>query len=712
MLTTFALHTPTTLSFEAVPQQPTAHFRLYFYAAVLHILSRLEVLPHPQADKRPPEQILFEQFPFLGGYNDELASYGLTGLTVDEACAHWQSALESWEAASPRPLPITELRRVAGLTYHELTLLIAAGLLEEDTRFGNLFSAMQGLPEQPRPTMALLANWWSDVGDARSSVRRLQALGFLEAVNPTAPRLEWAFQPNPALWEALHGERNLSIPWGHYLAPDKTAPLATLILPDHLRHAIERTPQLLAAGDVNTLVLRGPLHNGRHTTLRAVAHSLGRGTLEMSGFAPHGEEHWLSVGPLATLLDAMPIVCFDLAPGETAELPTLDGYDGPLGVILTGQGGLSGPRAERALTFSLDLPDPAARRRLWQANLGETWASPALLDAASANLRLTSGNIQRAAHLGRAYAGLDGRSQVNLNDLRQASRSLNRQALETLAQPISASDDSEPITLEQLAVNAETQQELSNLHQRICYREGLADAVGPALQTQINPGVRALFSGPSGTGKTLAARLLAADLQRDLYRIDLSAVVNKYIGETEKNLNQVFARAEELDVILLLDEGDSLLTQRTAVSNSNDRYANLETNYLLQRIEAFHGILIITTNAGDRIDNAFQRRMDVVVNFHMPEAAERWEIWCSHLPPEHAVPESLLQEIVGRCAISGAQIRNAVLHAALLSLQRATPIDSEMLVQAVQREYRKLGALCPLAPQASLRPMQKGGASA
>ena len=154
----------------------------------------------------------------------------------------------------------------------------------------------------------------------------------------------------------------------------------------------------------------------------------------------------------------------------------------------------------------------------------------------------------------------------------------------------------------------------------------------------LNYGVRALFSGPSGTGKTLAARLLASALQMDLYRLDLSAVVNKYIGETEKNLNQIFARAEELDVILLLDEGDALLTQRTEVSNANDRYANLETNYLLQRLKSFEGILIVTTNAGDRIDSAFQRRMDVVISFPPPDATERWVIWQLHLPVTHTRP--------------------------------------------------------------------------
>src|SRR5204863_8161328 len=126
---------------------------------------------------------------------------------------------------------------------------------------------------------------------------------------------------------------------------------------------------------------------------------------------------------------------------------------------------------------------------------------------------------------------------------------------------------------------------------------------------------------------TLAARLLASVLQKDLYRLDLSSVANKYLGETEKSLNQIFAHAEELDVILLLDEGDALLTRRTNVQTSNDRYANLETNYLLQRLEVFEGILIVTTNANDRIDSAFQRCMDVVVDFRLPDVAERWAIW-------------------------------------------------------------------------------------
>ena len=189
----------------------------------------------------------------------------------------------------------------------------------------------------------------------------------------------------------------------------------------------------------------------------------------------------------------------------------------------------------------------------------------------------------------------------------------------------------------QLVVGAATLDKLRELEQRCLYRERLLRHLGPAFNANGNRGVRALFSGSSGTGKTLAARILAAELGMDLYRVDLASVINKYIGETEKNLHRVLARAEELDVILLLDEGDALLGQRTDVKSSNDRYANLETNYLLQRLESYQGIVLVTTNAAQNIDSAFQRRMDVVVNFVPPAVDDRWAIWQLHLPADNAV---------------------------------------------------------------------------
>jgi len=222
----------------------------------------------------------------------------------------------------------------------------------------------------------------------------------------------------------------------------------------------------------------------------------------------------------------------------------------------------------------------------------------------------------------------------------------------------------------------------------------------------MNCGVRALLNGPSGTGKTLAARILAAELQTDLYRVDLASVVNKYIGETEKNLSQLLARAEELDVILLIDEGDALMTNRTDVKSANDRYANLETNYLLQRLESYEGIVIVTTNAGNRIDSAFQRRFDMIIDFQPPDAYERLLIWQLHLPTDHRISSERLQELAQHCVLTGGQIRNAALHGALLAVDggRGSEMNDCDLETAVRREYRKAGASYPL-----IRPSRSDG---
>ena len=316
------------------------------------------------------------------------------------------------------------------------------------------------------------------------------------------------------------------------------------------------------------------------------------------------------------------------------------------------------------------------------------------LDGICRQFRLTSGAIHRSADLARVHARLAGRSAIAVSDVQQATRSLNRQVLDTLAQPLPALGD-----WSELAACDETLQELLTLESRCRHRERLPGSVSATLAGQMTTGVRALFTGPSGTGKTLAARILASVLKMDLYRLDLSSVVNKYIGETEKNLSELFSRAEELDVILLIDEGDALLTQRTNVQTSNDRYANLETNFLLQRLESFTGIVIITTNAGERIDSAFQRRMDVVVEFRAPEPAERWAIWQLHLPAEHRVDPALLREVTARCNLTGGQIRNMMLHASVLALNDGGFITSAHLKAAVQREYRKLGGVYPLRAQ-------------
>jgi hypothetical protein len=669
-----------------LPPTPTEHFKMFFYAAVLNLLHHVTKV----FDSR---EAAFERFPFLAGYNNELAQSGLAGVNSVDALAWWLEALRNWEDKATQHLPLRALREAALLDHSEMTLLVSIGLIEEDVRFGSVFEEMQGTPGQHRPTLSLLSVWWRDENDwtkGRASLRPLQELGLVRVVNPEAPRLERALEVTGPLWDAVRGEQNEApAPWMRYRSPLQLATMDELILPDELREQLRLIPDLLASGEAQAVIVRGAHHNGRRTLLGAVARALGRGLLQINGPAKADDERWHVVGPLATALHALPVTNFDLASEETGEVPHLTAYKGPSGFILGKQGGVSGDSVARALGLTIEIPDTSQRRLHWLRACGAEKLDN--LDGISERFRLSVGNIYRASRLAQTYAMLSGRRAITLVDVQEASRALNRQTLDTLAARLKTSGD-----WNQLAVGAETRRELENLESRCRHRERLRETVGSALMSQLNPGVRALFSGPSGTGKTLAARLLASVLQMDLYQLDLSAVVNKYIGETEKNLNQIFSRAEELDVILLLDEGDALLTQRTGVQTSNDRYANLETNFLLQRLESFEGILIVTTNAGDRIDNAFQRRMDVVINFPAPDALGRWAIWQLHLPPTHVVDSSFLEEAAGRCTLNGGQIRNAALHASLLAIEDGGIVTSALLEAAIKHEYSKAGAVCPL----------------
>ncbi|MCA1816453.1 MAG: ATP-binding protein [Acidobacteria bacterium] len=683
--------------FDDLPRTPGEHFRLHFFAAVARVLEEA-ARAFGSLDAAQAE------LPFIAGYRSELTGCAAGGA---DARAWWRASARRWEMSARTHLPLRAIQRTAGLSDDSLSLVVCAGLVEEDARFGQLFEALQGATGQRRPTVGLFSSWRHDAeggGDARTDLRRLRECGLVRFARTDAPRSEWAVEVPHELWDLLRGGAVEEVaPWARYRAPDSHARLDAIIAPPASRARLEQIPPLLASEEAGAVVVRGASRNGRRTVVGALARALGMGTLEVEARAPSAgdtahadgdsaqvdEGRWRAVGALATCLNAVPVVAFDLAPGETVSLPPLACHAGALAVVLGRHGGVAGVAVGRAITINVEMPARAERVAHWREALGARAGRE--LDEIAEQLRLTGGNVRRAARLACVNASLEGREEVRLADVRRAARALSREGLETLAARVETEGD-----WDDLAVCAETIEELRNLESRCRNRERLPSEVGACLGSQLNGGVRALFCGASGAGKTLAARLLAASLEKDLYRLDLSAVVNKYIGETEKNLSRLFSRAEELDVILLLDEGDALLTQRTDVSNANDRYANLETNYLLQRLESYEGVLVVTTNAGDRIDAAFRRRMDVCVNFGAPDAAERRAIWQMHLPASHAVSRVLLDEAAQRCELTGGQIRNAVLHAAALALEGGGTISDEHLESAVRREYRKAGAVCPL----------------
>lgn len=211
------------------------------------------------------------------------------------------------------------------------------------------------------------------------------------------------------------------------------------------------------------------------------------------------------------------------------------------------------------------------------------------------------------------------------------------------------------------------------------------------LQKRVKPGFRALFYGPSGTGKTVTAALLGAKLEKAVYRIDLSQIVSKYIGETEKNLQQVFTAAEGKDWILFFDEADALFGKRTSVSDAHDRYANMETQYLLQRIENYPGLVMVAAINKSHLDEAFTRRFNIHIPFPMPDQKERELIWKTSIPEKASFSKEVnLGKIAGKYELTGAAITNVIHYASLKALAKnSNSLTKADILQGIQHEYEK-----------------------
>jgi hypothetical protein len=265
-----------------------------------------------------------------------------------------------------------------------------------------------------------------------------------------------------------------------------------------------------------------------------------------------------------------------------------------------------------------------------------------------------------------------------------ACRAHARPRLDDLAQRIEA-----VAGWDDLVLPTDQLETLRELAAQVRNRAQVCDEWGFASKSARGLGVSALFEGPSGTGKTMAAEVLAGELRLDLYRIDLSQVVSKYIGETEKNLRRVFDAADSGSAILLFDEADALFGKRSEVKDSHDRYANIEVSYLLQRVEAYRGLAILTTNSKDALDAAFLRRIRFIVRFPFPDEAERAQIWREIFPA--ATPTNgLAPDALARLSVSGGSIRNIALYAAFLAADAGQPVGMRHVARAAVRECAKL----------------------
>lgn len=260
-----------------------------------------------------------------------------------------------------------------------------------------------------------------------------------------------------------------------------------------------------------------------------------------------------------------------------------------------------------------------------------------------------------------------------------------------------------------IVVGDENRALLESISQHVLYEGRVMEEWGFSTRVTYGRGVSALFSGPSGTGKTMAAQIIAKDLGVDLLQVDLSKTVSKYIGDTEKNLDRVFEAAECNGSVLLFDEADAIFGRRTEIKDAHDRHANVEVAYLLQRLEEFRGLTILTTNMKRNIDDAFARRLRFVIDFALPTAAERVRIW------RQAFPEGVLADgdpdiatVASRLPIAGGSIQNIALHAAFLAAPDGGPIGIEHVFAAIRRELLKMGMRSAVSGLDDLMPIRVG----
>ncbi|MGB3676027.1 MAG: ATP-binding protein, partial [Candidatus Nanopelagicales bacterium] len=363
----------------------------------------------------------------------------------------------------------------------------------------------------------------------------------------------------------------------------------------------------------------------------------------------------------------------------------------------------AGPEPLGVVTVNFTIPDPDERQQLWEQALDEVGAHLPRDDITllASRFNLTRTSIREAAltahHATRIPASAEwsqeARSQQapTLPALFAAARSQTGHDLAALARKIDPMYGWDDIVL-----STDATAQLHELCDRVIFSERVMRTWGFKRKMSQGTGISALFAGPSGTGKTMAAEVIARAVGLDLFKVDLSSVISKYIGETEKNLEKIFTAAADANAILLFDEAEALFGKRSEIRDSHDRYANIEIAYLLQRMEQFDGVSILTTNLRQHLDDAFTRRLQYVIEFPFPDEAHRRRIWQVSLPADTPYDPAIDFDALAReFRLPGGNIVNVVLAAAYLAAAQDSTIGMPHLLRAIRREYQKMGRVIP-----------------
>jgi tRNA A37 threonylcarbamoyladenosine biosynthesis protein TsaE len=634
------------------------------------------------------------------------------GMTI-ELCMRWSEdtdapamavASELFDTNAAKTdtfLPLRHAARNFDLRPAEYRALLLAIAVEADGLFGRLVAYLNDHVGRTRPTIGLALSLGSAAGEGaipsplsifdRPVIR--DGLLEVEGEGP-GPGLSIRVTRDMALRLAGEAAPDLLPPGFRYFAPEAGL-LDRLVLDNAVRSRLAawsfaaRQP-----GRAEPLILSGPSGAGRTTAGRAVVAELGLPLLAVDVpslpfaerlLAARREACWHGAPLLVRIAES-------IVPGPVdwsafwAGLANLH-LPVPLLIAATSEtaNALAAAAEHEPPVIEIPEPDFAARAALWQAIVPNsiTLASNAA-DRLAARFRFNPGRIQRSVRRAVATAAP---ATATADALFQASREVGAAAMGTLAQKLP-----QPYGWDELVVPQPVRAELELARTWMSEQRRVLDQWGFARRLPMGRGLTMLFSGPPGTGKTMAAQVLARELALDLYRVDLSRVVNKYIGETEKNLGCLFDEAQAAGAILLFDEADALFGKRSEVKDAHDRYANLEVGYLLQRMEEHDGVTILASNRARDMDEAFTRRFQFSIDFPMPDEAHRLKIWEGMFPAEVLRDGNVdLVTLAKTFQVSGGEIKNAALAAAFAAAGEGCALATEHVRWAVRREFLKSG---------------------
>ncbi len=610
-------------------------------------------------------------------------------------------------------LPLEELRAGFGLTDQELDLLVLAAAPRLTVDLSRLLALAWADFSQRQPTAGFLAEVIAedpqDIPDIlalmgpRSRLVRYRLLIAQEHPNwrPHTPRVHAPISVPQRLLDYITAELLTEAGLKGCNLTDDGLDASQLVLDASIQVQMLKALRKPQA----RVCLLGTVGAGRRTIVRSFTTRAGQKLLTVSltealdsnrpllvQLAEILREARLHHGALLLRLDGLsdhPLL--DTIKARSAAVRSLLGdFPGPI-FMATTERTLVSVFVQGLEPLALTPPSRDGQRNLWLGALKgviDATEAEVMAEELSGSYRLFPGAIHRSIN-----AGIDERrgrrGSVSMPSLLKSIRKQFDHTLGWLADAVVVN-----MSLDDVVLSSDVRKQVHEILTYARHSEQVFEQWRFQERSPTGQGMPVMFSGPPGTGKTLLAGVLARELGRALYKVDLSRIVDKYIGETEKNLGRVFDEAERAQAMLLFDEADSLFAKRTDVKSSNDRYANLEVNYLLQRLESFDGISVLTTNFPSSIDEAFQRRIRFKLAFPMPDPAMRLTLWRKLMPPDAPVdPEIDWDALAENFEFSGGHIKNAVLRASIQAASQRRSIDQIMLVNASIAESREMGML-------------------